>query len=82
MPIAVLLLVGIVVQVEQCERDPPSRVRQPRQQNSAVEHAADAIGAQPQTHYDGCGGRAGKAELLPGIEDANSRPVRRIVLWG
>jgi hypothetical protein len=31
---------------------------------------------------DGCGGRAGKAELLTGIEGASSRPVRRIVLMG
>jgi hypothetical protein len=30
--------------------------------------------------HDGCGGRAGKAELLSGIEGANSRPVRKIVL--
>jgi hypothetical protein len=29
--------------------------------------------------HDGCGGHAGKAELLIGIEDASSRPVRRIV---
>ena len=27
-----------------------------------------------------CGGRAGKVELLTGIEGASSRPVRRIVL--
>jgi hypothetical protein len=26
--------------------------------------------------HDGCGGRAGKAELLTGIEAASSRPVR------
>ena len=32
--------------------------------------------------HDGCGGRAGKAELLTGIEGASSRPVRRIVLIG
>ena len=32
--------------------------------------------------YDGCGGRAGKAELLTGIEGVSSRPVRRIVLMG
>jgi hypothetical protein len=31
---------------------------------------------------DGCGGRAGKAELLTGIEGVSSRPVRRIVLRG
>ena len=30
--------------------------------------------------HDGCGGRAGKAELLTGIEGASSRPVRRIVV--
>jgi hypothetical protein len=30
--------------------------------------------------HDGCGGRAGKAELLTGSEGASSRPVRRIVL--
>jgi hypothetical protein len=30
-------------------------------------------------HYS-CGGRAGKVELLTGIEGASSRPVRRIVL--
>ena len=30
--------------------------------------------------HDGCGGRAGKAELLSGIEGVSSRPVRRIVL--
>jgi len=29
---------------------------------------------------DGCGGRAGKAELLAGIEGVSSRPVRKIVL--
>jgi hypothetical protein len=32
--------------------------------------------------HDGCGGRAGKVELLTGIEGASSRPVRRIVLQG
>ena len=30
--------------------------------------------------HDGCGGRAGRAELLAGIEAASSRPVRRILL--
>jgi hypothetical protein len=30
--------------------------------------------------HDGCGGRAGKAELISGIEDDSSRPVRKIVL--
>jgi hypothetical protein len=30
--------------------------------------------------HDGCGGRAGKAELLTGIDGVSSRAVRRIVL--
>ncbi len=30
--------------------------------------------------HDGCGGLAGRAELLTGIEGASSKPVRRIVL--
>ena len=32
--------------------------------------------------HDGCGGRAGKAELLTGIEGAGSRSGRKIVLMG
>ena len=30
--------------------------------------------------HDGCGGLAGKAELLTGTEGVSSRPVRKIVL--
>jgi hypothetical protein len=30
--------------------------------------------------HDGCGGRAGRVELLTGIEGTSSRPVRPIVL--
>jgi hypothetical protein len=30
--------------------------------------------------HDGCGGRAGKAGLITGVEGASSRPVRKIVL--
>jgi hypothetical protein len=30
--------------------------------------------------HDGCGGLAGKAELLTGLEGASSRQVRRIVV--
>jgi hypothetical protein len=30
--------------------------------------------------HDGCGGLAGRAELLSGAEGVSSRPVRRIVL--
>ena len=33
-----------------------------------------------RARHEGCGGRAAKAELLTGVEDASSRPVRRIVL--
>ena len=33
-----------------------------------------------RARHDGCGGRAGKAELLTGIEGASCRPVRRITL--
>jgi len=32
--------------------------------------------------HDGCGGPAGKAEPLSGIEGVSSRPVRRIGLRG
>jgi hypothetical protein len=30
--------------------------------------------------HEGCGGNAGKVELLTGIDGVSSRPVRRIVL--
>jgi hypothetical protein len=30
--------------------------------------------------HDDCDGRAGKAELLTGIDGVSSRPVRKIVL--
>lgn len=30
--------------------------------------------------HDGCGGLAGKAELITGIEGVSSRPVRKILL--
>jgi hypothetical protein len=33
-----------------------------------------------RARHDGCGGRAGWAELLTGIDGVSSRPVRRIVL--
>jgi len=33
-----------------------------------------------QMRHDGCGGRAGRVELLTGIDGASSRPVRKIVL--
>jgi hypothetical protein len=33
-----------------------------------------------RARHDGCGGLAGKAELITGVEGASSKPVRRIVL--
>lgn len=33
-----------------------------------------------RARHDGCGGRAGKVELITGIDGASSRPVRKIVL--
>ena len=33
-----------------------------------------------RARHDGCGGLAGKVELLTGIEGVSSRPVRKIVL--
>jgi hypothetical protein len=30
--------------------------------------------------HDGCGGLAGKAELMTGVDGASSRPLRRILL--
>jgi hypothetical protein len=35
-----------------------------------------------RARHDGCGGRAGKVEMLTGIEGVTSRPVRKIVLRG
>jgi hypothetical protein len=32
--------------------------------------------------HNGCGSRAGKAELLAGIDGVSNRPVRRIELIG
>ena len=31
-------------------------------------------------HHDGCGGSAGRVELMTGIDVTSSRPVRKIVL--
>ena len=33
-----------------------------------------------RARHEGCGGRAGRAELLAGADGVSSRPVRRIVL--
>ncbi len=35
-----------------------------------------------RARHGGCGGWAGKAELLTGVDGVSSRPVRRIVLRG
>ena len=40
----------------------------------------DARQILARMRHDGCGGLAGKAELLSGIEGVSSRPVRKIVL--
>jgi hypothetical protein len=34
-----------------------------------------------KARHAGCGGRAGRVELLTGIEGASSRPVRKIVVF-
>ena len=50
-----------------------SRRRTRRERHAAPRHL-------DRMRHDGCGGRAGKVELLTDIEAASSRPVRRIVL--
>ena len=51
-------------------------------------HTGERRGTMPlrvlisRMRHDGCGGRAGRAELLTGIDGVSSRPVRRIVLIG
>jgi hypothetical protein len=35
-----------------------------------------------QMHHEGCGGGAGRVELLTGIDSVSERPVRCIVLRG
>ena len=58
----------------------------PLRQGAEVSEAHIKWGAMPirdiiaRMRHDGCGGLAGKAELLTGIEGASSRPVPRIVL--
>jgi len=47
----------------------------------AAQHARSATILDRMRH-DGCGGRAGKAEMLTGIEGTSSRPVRQIVTGG
>jgi hypothetical protein len=63
---------------------PPVRQRSRRREDCSRRHAVPGrakrrLIAQLMRH-DGCGGRAGRVELLTGIEGASSRPVRRIVL--
>ena len=66
---------------------PPDRVRSLRQSADGHNEVHMKRGATmlirdiiERMRHDGCGGRAGKVELLTGIEGASSRPVRRIVL--
>lgn len=35
-----------------------------------------------RARHDGCGGLAGEAVLISGVEGVSSRPVRKIVLRG
>ena len=39
-----------------------------------------SVPSSTEMRHDGCGGRAGRVELLTGIEGASSRPVRKIML--
>jgi hypothetical protein len=51
-------------------------------------HTGERRGTMPlrvllsRMRHEGCGGRAGRAELLTGIDGVSSRPVRKIVLRG
>jgi len=38
-----------------------------------------AMPPDARMRHDGCGGRAGRAELRSGIDGANGRPVRKIM---
>jgi hypothetical protein len=63
----------------------PDRVRSLRQ-GTLISETYLIHGEMPirdivaRMRHDGCGGRAGRVELLTGIEGVSSRPVRRIVL--
>jgi hypothetical protein len=46
----------------------------------AHETARHADPRLARMRHEGCGDRAGKVELITGIEGASSRPVRKIVL--
>jgi hypothetical protein len=66
----------LVLRIE-CDRC--GKVQMVNQVHSAQAHMAIRAILDRMRH-DGCGGRAGKAELLTGIEGVSSRPVRRVVL--
>ena len=61
------------------ECDRCGKVQTVNQAHSAQAYMAIRVILDRMRH-DGCGGLAGKAELLTGIEGVSSRPVRRIVL--
>jgi hypothetical protein len=61
------------------ECDRCGKVQMVNQVHSAQTHMAIRTILDRMRH-DGCGGRAGRAELLTGIEGVSSRPVRKIVL--
>ena len=62
-----------------CDRCGKDRMLNEAHMNRSYMLVRDII---DRMRHDGCGGRAGKVELLTGIEGASSRPVRRIVLVG
>ena len=62
-----------------CDRCGKDRMLNEAHMNRSYMLVRDIIA---RMRHDGCGGRAGKAELLTGIEGVSSRPVRRIVLIG
>ena len=62
------------VTCERCEQE-----RLFNEAHSAQRHMPIRIILERMRH-DGCGGKAGRAQLITGIAAASTRPVRRIVL--
>jgi len=60
-----------------CERCGQDRMFNEAHSSQCTMRIRDII---EKMRHDGCGGRAGKAELLTGQDGASSWPVRRIVL--
>jgi hypothetical protein len=68
-----------VVPAHQCDRCGKVRILN-EAHASAAQRRLVLRDLLARARHEGCGGRAAKAELLTGVEGANSRPVRRIVL--